>query len=69
MKQVQAMQGDTIDLICWRYYGQTQGITEQVLEANPHLAGQGVILDIGIIVNLPDIVTRQQQQHSINLWD
>ncbi|WP_258087249.1 tail protein X, partial [Xenorhabdus bovienii] len=35
--QVRAFQGDTVDLLCWRHYGRTQGIVEQVLEANPDL--------------------------------
>lgn len=69
MKQVQAIQGDTVDLICWRYYGRTQGITEQVLSANPQLAKQDVILPIGTVVNLPDIAMPQQNKQSINLWD
>ncbi|MDL0037302.1 tail protein X, partial [Enterobacter hormaechei] len=30
-----ALQGDTLDAICVRYYGRTEGVVETVLEANP----------------------------------
>ena len=48
--QVRSVQGDTVDLICWRTYGRTAGITEQVLEANPGLADLGAELPIGTLV-------------------
>ena len=32
-----ALQGDTLDAICARYYGRTEGVVETVLEANPGL--------------------------------
>lgn len=38
--KVQALQGDTVDLLCQRHYGTTQGVTEIVLAANKALAGQ-----------------------------
>ncbi|MBL2691865.1 phage tail protein, partial [Klebsiella pneumoniae] len=28
--KVKALQGDTVDLLCQRYYGTTQGVTEIV---------------------------------------
>lgn len=34
------MQGDTLDLLCQRHYGTTQGVTEIVLAANPGIAEQ-----------------------------
>ncbi|MBN0941677.1 tail protein X, partial [Pseudomonas aeruginosa] len=36
--QAIAQQGDTLDMICARYYGRTEGIFESVLAANPGLA-------------------------------
>lgn len=44
--KVQALQGDTVDLLCQRHYGTTQGVTEIVLAANKALAGQ-IFLDAG----------------------
>lgn len=65
-KQIFAIQNDTIDAICWRYYGRSSGVVEKVLEANSEL---GVILDIGTPVILPDIDTPQQRKQTIQLWD
>lgn len=36
--QLRSLQGDTLDLILFRHYGYTAGITEQVLNLNPGLA-------------------------------
>ncbi|EGO8705804.1 phage tail protein, partial [Escherichia coli] len=36
-----ALQGDTLDAICVRYYGCTEGVVETVLAANPGLAELG----------------------------
>ena len=69
MKTVKSVQGDTIDLICWRYYGRTAGVTETVLESNLALAEQGPILVLGTEVVLPDIPAQQQMTKTINLWD
>lgn len=68
-KIVTALQNDTVDLICWRYYGRTSGVVESVLEANPDLAQQGPILAIGTQVVLPEITTQQQTAQTIQLWD
>ena len=44
--KVKALQGDTVDLLCWRHYGTAQGVTEKVLSANPGLSQQ-VFLEAG----------------------
>ncbi|STL08707.1 Tail protein X (GpX) [Escherichia coli] len=44
--KVKALEGDTVDSLCFRYYGTTQGVTEKVLDANPGLCQQ-VFLDAG----------------------
>ena len=38
--KVKALEGDTVDSLCFRYYGTTQGVTEKVLDANPGLCQQ-----------------------------
>ncbi|MDM1022063.1 tail protein X [Acinetobacter sp. VNK23] len=68
-KSITAIQNDTIDSICWRYYGRSSGVVEKVLQANPQLAEIGVILPIGTSVTLPDIDTPQQTKQTIQLWD
>lgn len=65
---VHAAQGDTLDAICWRHYGRTAGVVEQVIDANPGLAELGPILPHGTAVQLPDITT-QQQRKTVQLWD
>lgn len=66
--QVRANQGDTVDALCWRYYGRTAGVTEQVLEANPGLANHGPALPLGLVVELPDQPT-QPVMRRLQLWD
>lgn len=68
MKQVRAVQGDTVDRICYRYYGYTAGVTEAVYEANPGLAGLGPVLPEGTQVRLPDIAEKPTQS-TIQLWN
>lgn len=63
-----AIQGDTVDAICWRHYGRTAGVTEAVLEANPGLADHGPQLPQGTAVVMPDEAPQPQLQ-TVNLWD
>lgn len=66
--KVMAHQNDTVDALCWRYYGRTAGVTERVLAANPGLAEFGAVLPHGYPVEMPDLpaaVTAQRLQ----LWD
>ena len=64
---VNALQGDTVDLLCYRHYGTSQGVTEQVIAANPGLSRQ-IFLNAGQAVELPDI-TRKAEQETVQLWD
>ncbi|WP_340610786.1 tail protein X [Xenorhabdus bharatensis] len=66
--RVWAQQYDTVDALCWRHYGRTQGVTEQVLEANPGLADLGAILPHGTEVTLPDIAPAPVTP-TLQLWD
>jgi len=66
--KVRSVQGDTIDLICFRYYGKTAGVTEQVIEANPELVNIGPILPNGTEVYLPE-QTATAERTMISLWD
>lgn len=67
---VYAHQGDTLDAICWRYLGQTQGVVEQTLLLNPGLTEQGPILEQGTAVTLPDRpVARVNTLKTVKLWD
>lgn len=67
MAQIRAVQGETIDAMCWRHYGRTAGVTEAVLVANPGLARLGPILPHGQLINLPELAPQPQRQQ-VNLW-
>jgi len=61
-------EGDTVDLIAWRYYGrQNDLIVERLLEANPGLADYGPELPAGLRIALPEI-DDEQQTESVRLW-
>lgn len=66
--QQRSQQGDTLDLILFRHYGYTAGITEQVLNLNPGLATLGPIIPTGTLINMPAAPT-QAEQPLIQLWD
>lgn len=66
--RVQAQQYDTVDALCWRHYGRTEGVTEAVYRANPGLAELGPILPTGYWLELPN-TTVPAQQNIIQLWD
>ena len=60
--------GDTLDAICARYYGRTEGVVETVLQANPGLSELGVILPHGTAVELPETESAARTE-TVNLWD
>ena len=69
MASLRAQQGDTVDAICWRHYGRTAGVVEQVLDANPGLADLGPVIPHGTLVQLPEQAVRAKQRQMVNLWD
>ena len=66
--EIVALQNDTVDAICWRVYGKTHGIVEEVLQLNPHIANTGPFLPIGTAVKLPE-KTKPMITETINLWN
>jgi len=64
---VTARKNDTLDLICWRHFRQTAAVTEMVIEMNPQLARQGLILAEGTPVILPDAAPARHINR-IELW-
>ncbi|MBO1852096.1 tail protein X [Burkholderia cenocepacia] len=66
---VVALQGETLDALCWRYYASTAGTVEAVLEANPGLAELGVVLPMGTVVDMPELNTIGQTKPLLQLFD
>ena len=64
---VRSTQGDTLDLIVWRHYGNQPGVLEHVLEANTHLRHQDAALVPGTLVTLPKF-TPQPAPTQVRLW-
>lgn len=63
------IQGEMVDAICRKIYGDESGYVEQVLEANPGLAALSHQLPIGTKINLPDALSAEKSQPLIALWD
>jgi len=62
-------EGDTLDRICWKFYGKQSGAVEHVLEANHGLAGKGPIFEAGIALILPDLPQDLEPDTAFSLWD
>lgn len=68
--QVAALQGDTVDLICWRFFGRTSGVVEQVLALNSGLSRHGPILPMGTLLELPAVAEPDAVQNDVvKLWE
>lgn len=67
--QYRTSDGDTADLIAWKYYGTTERlVVEQLLSANKGMADMGPLLPAGFLVDLPDIDTTEKA-NGVRLWD
>lgn len=66
MTQYRTKDGDTLDWVCWKYYGTMSGAVEAVLEANPRLADYGPVLPAGVLVSLPELP--EPVSDGVSLW-
>lgn len=66
--KIYALQGDTVDEICFRWYGRTQQVVELVYAANTGLAEMGPVLPHGYAVELPELPASSMSE-TLNLWD
>lgn len=67
MAKYQSREGDTVDLICWRVYGDVL-MAQAVLRANPGLADLDPVLPLGTMIQLPEKSNTRIDQ-TIKLWD
>lgn len=63
------IQGEMVDAICRKIYGDESGYVEQVLEANPGLAALPHRLPLGTKIYLPDMSQADNNQSVVSLWD
>lgn len=69
MAQIRALDGDTIDAICWRLYGShSDDILAQVFALNRGIA-ETETLTAGQIVTVPDTVETVAETDTVSLWD
>lgn len=62
-------EGDTIDFVCWKFYGSTANkVVESVLDANFGLADYGAQLPAGLAISLPEL-TEPSKTQGVKLWD
>lgn len=66
--QVHSLQNESIDALCFRVYGHTEGAVEAVLRANPHLTSYGIFLPLGVLVDVP-YLTPPPPRPTLKLWD
>lgn len=69
MTTIRARQGDMVDAICRRVYGDESGFVEAVLDANPGLAALGPVLPAGTEVDTPEVNPEPAQAPLVTLWD
>lgn len=68
--QAVAEAGETVDAVCWRMLGRTDGVTEQVLALNSGLAALGPLLPEGTMIDLPEVAEAAPPvRETVRLWD
>lgn len=60
--------GETLDYICWKFYGQQAGAVELVLVENPGLADLGPVIPANTTITLPDLPQPASEVQPIRLW-
>jgi phage tail protein X len=65
-KTIRTSDGDRLDTLCYRYYGNLNGTVEAVVAANPGLAKVVQPFASGMIIRLPDLPVKTKKQ--IQLW-
>ena len=69
MAQYATKDGDTLDKIAYRYYGNTNNkVVENIIEANFGITDYPAILPAGVLIELPE-VTQSTEKQKVKLWD
>lgn len=67
-RTVTTVQGDMLDLVCFRFYGRHRGTVEAVLDANPGLAARPFLLPAGVVIVMPGLPAPAEPA-TVRLWD
>lgn len=65
-KIIRTSDGDRLDTLCYRYYGNLNGTVEAVIDANPGLAKMAQPFASGILITLPDFPAKVNKP--VQLW-
>jgi phage tail protein X len=68
-KTVTSVEGDMLDAMVFRACGRTAGALEIVLDANPAVARQPLVLPAGVTVTIPDAAQQLPQRAVFKLWE
>lgn len=68
-KTVTSVDGDMLDAMVFRACGRTTGALEIVLDANPAVARQPLVLPAGVTVTIPDAAQQLPQRAVFKLWE
>lgn len=65
---VKNQDGEALDHICYRIYGNVKDYWSLVMEVNPGIADHGDILPFGVEINLPD-VAKKKAAGPVKIWE
>ena len=68
MLKYRSTDGDIVDDICYRYYGNCE-FAADVYAHNSGLAEYGPVLPAGVVIDLPDFTPVQKSNEQISLYD
>ena len=64
--------GDVLDQLCYRFYGKTAGVTEQVIMLNPAVSEYLDKMPEGITIHFPSLTLVEginNEKSPVRLWD
>jgi len=61
--------GDVLDQVCAKHYGDAPYSIEDVLAANPGLAAHGPVMRSGLLIELSVVEESAPEAPTIRLWD
>ncbi|MCL6284705.1 tail protein X [Ruegeria sp. 2012CJ41-6] len=60
--------GDVLDAVCTKHYGDLSWRIEDVIAANPGLSARGAVLPSGLLIELPPVEDAAPQRPTLRLW-